>query len=90
MTAYDNWKTTDTQADRLAKDDAARAALRESIEITPQELGECLSILTDEQFHQFCDHVLQANDYRLRYVVRELVCGGVLDEKVRKHETNNR
>ena len=84
MTAYDNWKTTDTQADRIANDDAARAALRESIEITPQELGECLSILTDDQFHQFCDHALQANDYRLRYVVRELICAGVLDEKVAK------
>jgi hypothetical protein len=83
MTSYD-YKLGDTQADRLAKDDAARAELRESIEITPQELGECLSILTDDQFHQFCDHVLQANDYRLRYVVRELICAGVLGEKVRK------
>jgi hypothetical protein len=83
MTSYD-YKLHDTQADRLAKGDAARAALRESIEITPQELGECLSILTDDQFNQFCDHVLQASDYRLRYVVRELICAGVLDEKVRK------
>ena len=83
MTSYD-YKLHDHQADRLAKDDAARAALRESIEITPQALGECLSILTDEQFEQFCDHVLQASDYRLRHVVRELICAGVLDEKVRK------
>jgi hypothetical protein len=79
-----DYKLGDYQADRDAKTDAAKAALREDLEIEPQELGECLSILSDAQFEQFCDHVLQTSDARLRYIVRELICAGVLDEKVRK------
>ncbi len=81
-----DYKLHDHQADIDAKDDAAKAALREDLEIEPQELGECLSILTDDQFHWFCDHVLQTSDARLRYIVRELICAGVLDEKVSKHD----
>jgi hypothetical protein len=82
MISYD-YKLGDYQADRLAKDDADRAALRESIEITPQELGECLSILTDEQFFQFLQIAIDSSDKDLKHMVR-LVCAETIERKVNK------
>ena len=81
MTHYDNNYLHDKESDRQAK----IQAVAEFMPLSASELGECLSVVTQEQFDQFCGEVLKAADTNdeLRYFVRNIVCWGVLLEKAR-------
>jgi hypothetical protein len=83
MTAYDDWKTTDTQADTAAKHDAAIDAAREAVVVTGYEFGICLSFVTQAQADQFFQMVVDSNDQELRHMVR-LICADVIDRKSRQ------
>ncbi len=81
MAHYDNNYLHDYESDRQAK----IQAVAESMPLSASELGECLSVVTVEQFDQFCGEVLKAaeSNAELRYFVRNIVCWGVLLEKAR-------
>jgi len=83
MTAYDDWKTTDTAADTAAKHDAALDAAREAVVVTGYEFGVCLSFVTQAQADQFFQMVVDSNDQELRHMVR-LICADVIDRKARQ------
>lgn len=83
MTAYDNWKTADTQADTAAKHDAALDAAREAVEITGYEFGECLIFVTQAQADQFFQMVVDSSDQELRHMVR-LICADIIENKARQ------
>ncbi len=74
---YDHTYLHDHAADAAADLDARRDA----VTIEPEQLAEHLAILTDAQFVQFCGLVLDANDAKLRYMVREVICKAVIDKK---------
>ena len=78
MTYYDHTYLHDHSADAAADLDARR----DTVEIEPEQLAEYLAILTDAQFVQFCELVLDAKDAKLRYMVREVICKAVIDKKV--------
>jgi hypothetical protein len=80
MTYYDHTYLHDHASDKAAELDARRDAMRDTVEIEPLQLGEYLSVLTDAQFEQFCQLVLDAQDAKLRYMVREVICGDLLDK----------
>jgi len=80
MTAYDNWKTTDTAADAAAKHDAALDAAREAVVVTGWEFGICLSFATQAQADQLFQMVVDSNDQELRHMVR-LICADVIERK---------
>jgi hypothetical protein len=82
MTHYDHTYLHDHDADRAADLDARRDAVRDNLEIEPVQLAERLAQLTDAQFEQFCGLVLDAKDASLRYMVREVICGDLLDKAV--------
>ena len=70
-------------------DQAAAEALhaelvRQQVVITPQELGEHLAALEQAQFDQILLLVLDASDERLQYAIRGLVCGRLLDKRVKE------
>lgn len=75
---YDSVFLHDHEADEAADLDARR----DTVEIEPIQLAEYLAILTDAQFLQFCELVLDAKDAKLRYMVREVICKAVIDKKV--------
>ena len=75
---YDSVFLHDHAADEAAELDARR----DTVEIEPEQLAEHLAILTDAQFLQFCELVLDAKDAKLRYMVREVICKAVIDKKV--------
>ncbi len=75
---YDHTYLHDYASDEAADLDARRDA----VEIEPEQLAECLSILTDAQFEQFCELVLDAKDAKLRHMVREVICKSVIDKAV--------
>jgi len=83
MTAYDDWKTTDTAADTAAKHDAALDAARDAVVVTGWEFGECLSFVTQEQADQFFQMVVDSNDQELRHMVR-LICADIIENKARQ------
>jgi hypothetical protein len=83
MTAYDDCKTTNTQADTAAKHDAALDAAREAVEITGFEFGECLAFVTQAQADQFFQMVVDSNDQELQHMVR-LICADVIERKARQ------
>lgn len=83
MTAYDDWKTTDHQADADAKHDAALDAAREAVVVTGWEFGICLSFVTQAQADQFFQMVVDSNDQELRHMVR-LICADVIESKARQ------
>jgi len=82
MTAYDNWRCTDHTADQAAAEALHAELVRQQVVITPQELGEHLAALEQEQFDQILQLVLETTDDKLRYMVREVVCGSLLDKRV--------
>lgn len=82
MTAYDDWRCTDTTADKAAAEALHAELVRQQVVITPQELGEHLAALTDQQFDQVMQLVLDTTDERLQYAVRGLVCGKLLNKRV--------
>lgn len=84
MIAYDDWRCTDPTADQSAKEALRLELARERVTITPQELGEYLAALTDEQFDQVMKLVLETSDERLRYAVRELVCAPLVNKRVKE------
>lgn len=84
MSAYDNWRCIDPTADQAAKEALRLELARERVTITPHELGEHLAALTDDQFDQVMQLVLETSDERLQYAVRELVCGKMLDKRVKE------
>ncbi len=75
---YDHTYLHDYASDEAAELDARR----DTVEIEPEQLAEHLAILTDAQFVQFCELVLDAQDAKLRYMVREVICKAVIDKKV--------
>lgn len=83
MTAYDDWKTTDTQADTAAKQDAALDAARDAVVVTGYEFGECLTFLTQSQLDQFFQMVVDSSDEKLQHMVR-LVCADIIENKARQ------
>jgi len=82
MTYYDHTYLHDHDADRAADLDARRDAVRDNLEIEPVQLAERLAQLTDAQFEQFCSLVLDAKDKELRYMVREVICGDLIERAV--------
>lgn len=78
MSYYDHTYLHDHAADKAADLDARRDA----VEIEPEQLAESLAILTDAQFEQFCELVLDVKDAKLRYMVREVICKSVIDKAV--------
>lgn len=82
--AYDNWRCTDPAADQSAKEALRLELARERVTITPDELGEHLAALTDDQFDQVLQLILETSDERLQYAVRELVCGKLVDKRVKE------
>lgn len=83
MTAYDDWKTTDTQADADAKLDAALDAALEAVVVTGYEFGICLSFVTQAQADQFFQMVVDSSDEKLQHMVR-LICADVIERKARQ------
>ncbi len=75
---YDHTYLHDYASDEAADLDARRDA----VEIEPEQLAEHLAMLTDAQFLQFCELVLDAKDASLRYMVREVICKAVIDKAV--------
>lgn len=82
MSYYDHTYLHDHEADEAADLDARRDAVRDNLEIEPVQLAERLAQLTDAQFLQFCELVLDAKDASLRYMVREVICKAVIDKAV--------
>lgn len=82
MTHYDHTYLHDHAADAAADLDARRDAVRDNLEIEPAQLAERLAQLTDAQFEKFCELVLDAKDKELRYMVREVICGDLVDKAV--------
>ncbi len=78
MAYYDHTCLHDHASDEAAELDARRDA----VTVEPEQLAEYLAILTDEQFVQFCELVLDAKDAKLRYMVREVICKSVIDKAV--------
>lgn len=74
----------DTTADQAAKEALHAELVRQQVIITPQELGEHLAALTDKQFDQVMQLVLETSDEQLQYAIRELVCGKLLDKRVKE------
>ena len=52
--------------------------------IAPEELGEHLAALTNEQFDQFCQLVIDTNDEALQHMVRNLICAKLIDKRVKE------
>jgi AICAR transformylase/IMP cyclohydrolase PurH len=84
MSAYDDWRCTDSTADQAAAEALHAELVRQQVVIAPQELGEHLAALTNEQFDQILLLVLEATDERLQYAIRELVCGKLVDKRVKE------
>lgn len=82
MTAYDDWRCTDTTADQATKEALHAELVRQQVVITPQELGEHLAALEQAQFDQILQLVLENGDEQLQYAIREFVCGKLLDKRV--------
>lgn len=74
----------DTTADQAAKEALRLELARERVTITPGELGEHLAALTDAQFDQVMQLVLETSDERLQYAVRELVCAPLVNKRVKE------
>jgi len=74
----------DATADQAAAEALRLELARERVTITPEELGEHLAALTNDQFDQIMLMVLETSDERLQYAVRELVCGKLLDKRVKE------
>jgi hypothetical protein len=83
MTAYDDWKITDTAADTAAKHDYALDAARETVGVTGWEFGECLAFVTQAQADQFFQMVVDSNDQELQHMVR-LICADVIERKAKQ------
>jgi hypothetical protein len=83
-TPYDNWRCIDPTADQAAKEALHAELVRQQVVITPQELGEHLAALEQAQFDQVMQLVLETSDEQLRYMVREVVCGKLLDKRVKE------
>ena len=74
----------DATADQAAAEALRSELVRQQVVITPQELGEHLAALESAQFDQILLLVLETSDERLQYAIRELVCGKLLDKKVKE------
>lgn len=83
MTAYDDWKTTDTQADADAKRDAALDAARWAVVVTGWELGESLTMLSDDQFQLFCIAVAESDCPVIKAQIK-VICADIIERKAKQ------
>ncbi len=78
-----DYKLHDDQADADAANDLTLEDARKAVVITGYEFGECLPCITDGQYQQFCDLVVDSNDERLQHMVR-LICADVIERKAKQ------
>jgi len=84
MSAYDDCRCTDATADQAAAEALNAELVRQQVVITPQELGEHLAALTNEQFDQFCQLVIDTDDKVLQHMVRNVICVKLVDKRVKE------
>lgn len=72
----------DHTADQAAAEALHAELVRQQVVITPEELGEHLAVLTNEQFDHFCQLVIDTDDKALQHLVRNLICGKLVDKRV--------
>jgi hypothetical protein len=70
----------DTQADTAAKQDTALDAAREIVVVTGWELGESLTMLTDEQFQLFCIAVAESDCPVIKAQIK-VICADIIENK---------
>lgn len=83
MSNYDNWKTTDTQADNDAAHDLALEDARKSVVITGYEFGECLMSKSDIEMDLFFQSVVDSDCPVMKAMVQTL-CADVIARKAKQ------
>lgn len=78
-----DYKLHDHQADIDAKNDAALDAAREAVVVTGWELGESLTMLTDDQFQLFCIAVAESDCPVIKAQIK-VICADIIERKSRQ------